>query len=107
MGCKLLPTNDYSLPKITKTQTDSGSQLPRLLSIYALHFRMSTNRAGMRLLFRGCIKWGVGLWEEGLQEIGKSLSAELKKTDYFSGAVCLEDDAEAADCLMSAVLQSN
>lgn len=92
--------------KITKTQTDSGSQLPRPMSIYTLYFRMSTNRAGMRLLFRGHIKWGVGLPEEGRPEIGKSLSAELKKTD-FSGAVCLEDDAEAADSFMSAVLQSN
>lgn len=67
---------------------------------------MSTNRAGMRLPFWGHVKRTVGLLEEGCPEIGKSLSAELKKTD-FSGAVCLEDDAEAADSFMSAILHSN
>lgn len=60
----------------------------------------------MRLPFWGRVKWTVGLLEEGCSEIGKSLSAELKKTD-FSGAVCSEDDAEAADSFRAAVLQSN
>lgn len=107
MCCKLLPTKDYSLPKITKTQTDSGSQLPRPMSIYALRFRMSTNRAGMRLpLGGGSYKTGSRATRGGMPGSRKILISWTQE-DRLQWGSLFRGRRGGCRQLQSAVLQSN